>query len=62
MADPKAEDDLERLMLSRSKRFQALREKSRRSIKAGKGLTEKEFWQTVDKRARAKQPRPKKAP
>lgn len=41
---PKNEEDLERLVLSRSPRFQALLERSRESIKAGRGLTSKEFW------------------
>jgi prevent-host-death family protein len=34
---PKDNDDLERLMLAHSRRFQSLLGKSRRSIKAGKG-------------------------
>ena len=46
---PEDEDDLERLVLSRSPRFQALLAKSRRSIAAGKGLTEQEFWSQVAK-------------
>jgi len=45
---PKDEDDLERLVLSRSPRFLAIIEKSRRSIAEGKGLSEKEFWKAVD--------------
>jgi len=47
---PVDEDDLERLVLARSPRFQALLEKSRQSIKAGKGLSRKEFWQAVAER------------
>jgi prevent-host-death family protein len=46
---PEDEGDLERLVLSRSPTFQALLAKSRRSIAAGKGLTEEEFWSQVDK-------------
>ncbi|HEY2251821.1 MAG TPA: type II toxin-antitoxin system Phd/YefM family antitoxin [Planctomycetaceae bacterium] len=49
---PHDDDDLERLMLGRSPRFQALLDRSRQSIKEGKGLSEKAFWETVRKRAR----------
>lgn len=49
---PHDDDDLERLMLGRSPRFQALLNRSRRSIAQGKGLSEKAFWDTVRKRAR----------
>jgi prevent-host-death family protein len=48
---PFDDDDLERLMLGRSPRFQGLLERSRRSLKQGKGLSEKEFWAAVRKRA-----------
>jgi prevent-host-death family protein len=51
---PADEDDLERLMLSRSPRFQALLARSRRSIAAGKGLSQDEFWQAVKRRPRRK--------
>ncbi len=51
---PKDEEDLERLVLAHSRRFQALLEKSRRSVKAGKGIPHKEFWKTVAQRQRAK--------
>ncbi len=44
---PVDDDDLERILLARSPRFQALLNKSRRSIKAGKGLSRDEFWKTV---------------
>jgi hypothetical protein len=43
-------DDLEGLLLARSPRFQALLEKSRRSIRSGKGLTHKDFWKAVAQR------------
>jgi len=49
---PYDDDDLERLMLGRSARFQAMLDRSRQSIKKGKGLSEKEFWAAVRKRAR----------
>jgi hypothetical protein len=48
---PHDDDDLERLLLGRSPRFQALLDRSRQSIKEGKGLSEKAFWQAVRKRA-----------
>jgi prevent-host-death family protein len=51
---PTDEDDLDRLMLARSPRFQALVDKSRRSIAAGKGLARDEFWKTVRRRGRSK--------
>jgi hypothetical protein len=49
---PYDDDDLERLMLGRSPRFQAMLERSRQSIKEGEGLSEKAFWEAVRKRAR----------
>src|SRR5438105_13989119 len=49
---PYDDDDLERLLLARSPRFQALLDRSRRDIKEGKGLSEKEFWGAVRKRAK----------
>ena len=47
---PQDDDDLERLVLSRSRRFQALLEQSRRSIQAGQGLPADEFWRAVEQR------------
>lgn len=51
---PKNEEDLERLILAHSRRFQSLLEKSRRSIKAGKGISHSEFWKTIARRHKAK--------
>jgi PHD/YefM family antitoxin component YafN of YafNO toxin-antitoxin module len=48
---PNDDDDLERLMLARSPRFQALLNRSRQSIEQGKGLPAAGFWQAVRKRA-----------
>ena len=48
---PNDDDDLERILLGRSPRFQAMLERSRRSIKEGKGLAEEDFWKAVRKRA-----------
>ncbi len=44
------DDDLESLILARSPRFQALLNNSRQSIKAGKGLAQKDFWKAVAQR------------
>jgi prevent-host-death family protein len=49
---PYDDDDLERLMLARSPRFQALLKRSRKSIKEGRGLSERDFWQAVQARSR----------
>ena len=48
---PSDDDDLERLMLGRSPRFQALLGRSRQSVKEGKGLSEKVFWAAVEERS-----------
>ena len=47
---PLDDDDLEMLLLARSPRFQALLGQSRASIKAGKGLSRKDFWKAVAER------------
>jgi len=52
---PVDEDDLERLVLARCgrvhpSRFRALLNKSRQSIKAGKGLSRDDFWRAVRQR------------
>jgi prevent-host-death family protein len=47
---PVDDDDLERLLVARSPRFQSLLSKSRRSIQSGKGLARKDFWKTVQQR------------
>ncbi len=49
---PNDDDDLERILLGRSPRFQALLNRSRQSIEEGKGLSEKDFWRAVRKRAK----------
>ncbi len=51
---PLDEDDLERLVLARSPRFQALLNKSRRSIRAGRGLSRNAFWKAVRARGKRK--------
>ena len=47
---PVDDNDLESLILARSPRFQDLIAKSRQSIKVGKGLSRKDFWQAVAER------------
>jgi PHD/YefM family antitoxin component YafN of YafNO toxin-antitoxin module len=54
---PKDDEDLERFLLARSERFQALLNKSRQSIKEGKGLSRNAFW----KAARLRSPQQRKA-
>jgi prevent-host-death family protein len=58
---PSNNDDLEHLMLGRSPRFQALLNRSRKSVKEGKGLSEKAFWEAVKKRSQV-QKAPASAP
>lgn len=47
---PLDDDDLERLLLGRSPRFQALLAKSRQSIKTGRGLSQGQLWKAVRQR------------
>ena len=49
---PYDDNDLERLLLGRSPRFQTLLNRSRKSLKEGKGLPEKAFWEAVRERAK----------
>ncbi|OHD20512.1 MAG: hypothetical protein A2064_13990 [Spirochaetes bacterium GWB1_66_5] len=44
---PVDDDDLERLILSRSPRFRALLTRSRRSIRSGKWLNHEDFWKST---------------
>jgi len=45
---PDDEDDLERLLLSRSRRLQTLLEESRASLRAGEGVGHDELWDSVN--------------
>lgn len=47
---PVDDEDLEALVLARSPRFQALLERSRKSLRDGKGLSVGQFWRTVNER------------
>jgi prevent-host-death family protein len=51
---PENDDDLERLILARTPRFRALLDRSRKSIRAGNGLTRDAFWEAVEQRHRAR--------
>ncbi|MBI4583498.1 MAG: type II toxin-antitoxin system Phd/YefM family antitoxin [Planctomycetes bacterium] len=51
---PLDDNDLENLILSRSPRFKALLDRSRHSIKAGKGLSRDQFWKAVAARTKKK--------
>ncbi len=55
---PEDDDDLERLLLARSPRFQSLLNKSRRSVKAGKGMSRASFWEAVSPRSQKKNGKP----
>lgn len=49
---PVDDDDLERLLLSRSPRFRSLLSRARASIRAGKGIPHEDFWKpSADKAA-----------
>ena len=47
---PANDDDLEQILLSRSPRFQALLDKSCKSLREGKGLSHKDFWKAAEER------------
>jgi len=51
---PENDDELERLILGHSPRFQAFLENSWKKIRDGKGLSSKAFWQAVKERAQKK--------
>jgi prevent-host-death family protein len=53
---PRDDDDLERILLGRSPRLQAMLQRSRRSIEEGKGLSEAAFWKKVRERGRRRKP------
>lgn len=51
---PRDEEDLERLILARSPRFQDLLRRSRTSIRTGHGLPKAEVWKAAGSRARGR--------
>jgi prevent-host-death family protein len=57
---PYDDDDLERLLLGHSPRLRELLDRSRQSIREGKGLSEKGFWDAVRKRAQQRKNAPGK--
>ncbi len=56
LLSPIDDRDLEHLMLTRSPRFQALLNRSRQSILAGKALSRDDFWQAVAERSQKQKP------
>jgi len=54
---PRDDEDLERIVLARSPRFQAILRRSRTSIKSGRGLTGTRFWTIAQSRARRRRHR-----
>ena len=48
---PVSDEDLENLILARSPRFQALLERSRKSLNSGKGLSTDQFWRAVNEKS-----------
>jgi len=50
MIAPQGDEDIERLIVGHSPRIQALLEKSRKSLRAGKGLSRTAFWKAVRQR------------
>ena len=50
---PLNDEDLERLLLTHSKKFQRILRRSRQSLAQGKGLSHTEFWQAVAQRKAA---------
>jgi prevent-host-death family protein len=51
---PESDDDLERLLLGHSHRFQAFLDRSWKKIKEGKGLSSEAFWRAVNERTAKK--------
>ncbi|MGE5307236.1 MAG: type II toxin-antitoxin system Phd/YefM family antitoxin [Alphaproteobacteria bacterium] len=51
---PRDDDDLERLILAHSRQFQSLLGRSRKTIKAGKGVSHDDMWRAVARRHRSK--------
>ena len=51
---PTDDDDLERLLLTRSPRFQAMLNRSRKSVRAGRTIKHTEFWKKVAERQKKK--------
>ena len=47
---PESDDDLEDILITYSRRFQAMLEKSRKSARTGKTVPHDEFWAAATKR------------
>ena len=61
---PSDSEDLYRLVLGRSRRFNEFLEKSRQSLREGRGMSSEEFWKAAEERAlqraQAKKRKPRK--
>src|SRR5687767_6917327 len=57
-----SDDELERLVLAHSPKFQALLDKSRRQIEETGGIPHDDFWREVEAESGEKAKKPKRAP
>ena len=53
MLTPENNDDLERILLAYSPKFQAMLENSRKSLQATDGVEDDQFWQKVDEQSKS---------
>ena len=56
------DDELERLVLANSPKFQQLLERSRQEFREGKGIPHDQFWRELDAEYEKKKPKPKTKP
>src|SRR5262245_26067467 len=57
---PSDDEELERLIIAHSPKFQAIVQKSEASIAAGKGIPHKDFWKAAKARQQAKRSKSKR--
>ena len=55
---PRDDDELERILLAHSPRFQAMLNRSRQSLAEGKGLSANELWKAARMRSAKAKPKP----
>ena len=53
MLTPENNDDLERILLAYSPKFQAMLENSRKCLQATDGVEDDQFWQKVDEQSKS---------
>ena len=53
MLTPENNDDLERILLAYSPKFQAMLENSRKSLQATDGVEHDQFWQKIDEQSKS---------